>query len=338
MGNINREDLFREIGEIDEAYVEEAERFRRKRKTALWMRTGAVAASLLFCAGLGYGALRLTNVSNDTANMSGGAMEEAAQTYSMAEEDVGQNDRAGQENCAAGSGEAQDEDIFQENGAEAEEPRAIPEKETAQDSVSTSGGIGQESATTDGIAQTPEENEDTASDKEQDLAESCLLKEEAETLTWEAAREDAVYGRYVDVQIPEGYEFTSGSRTASGLHLIWSKGTEEITVSCRQADESVSDWLVDADSPREYDLGLYTIPLAQSVPQELIQKVSNATFYADQVSLQIVEARSYQMEEQGDEALWRTQIGILYSGNVLVDIRSKGPSPEEIYALINLEN
>lgn len=334
MGNINREDLFREIGEIDEAYVEEAERFRRKRKTALWMRTGAVAASLLFCVGLGYGALRLTNVSNDTANMSGGAMEEAAQTYSMAEDSVGQNDRAGQENCAA----AQGEDISQENGAEAEEPRAIPEKETAQDSDSTSGGIGQESATTDGIAQAPEENEDTASDKEQDLAESCLLKEETETLTWEAAREDAVYGRYVDVQIPEGYEFTSGSCTASGLRLIWSKGTEEITVSCRQADESVSDWLVDADDPREYDLGLYTIPLAESVPQELIQKVSNATFYADQVSLQIVEARSYQMEEQGDEALWRTQIGILYSGNVLVDIRSKGPSPEEIYALINLEN
>lgn len=334
MGNINREDLFREIGEIDEAYVEEAERFRRKRKTALWMRTGAVAASLLFCVGLGYGALRLTNVSNDTANMSGGAMEEAAQTYSMAEDSVGQNDRAGQENCAA----AQGEDISQENGAEAEEPRAIPEKETAQDSDSTSGGIGQESATTDGIAQAPEENEDTASDKEQDLAESCLLKEETKTLTWEAAREDAVYGRYVDVHIPEGYEFTSGSRTASGLRLIWSKGTEEITVSCRQADESVSDWLVDVDDPREYDLGLYTIPLAESVPQELIQKVSNATFYADQVSLQIVEARSYQMEEQGDEALWRTQIGILYSGNVLVDIRSKGPSPEEIYALINLEN
>lgn len=334
MGNINREDLFREIGEIDEAYVEEAERFRRKRKTALWMRTGAVAASLLFCVGLGYGALRLTNVSNDTANMSGGAMEEAAQTYSMAEDSVGQNDRAGQENCAA----AQGEDISQENGAEAEEPRAIPEKETAQDSDSTSGGIGQESATTDGIAQAPEENEDTASDKEQDLAESCLLKEETETLTWEAAREDAVYGRYVDVQIPEGYEFTSGSCTASGLRLIWSKGTEEITISCRQADESVSDWLVDVDDPREYDMGLYTIPLAESVPQELIQKVSNATFYADQVSLQIVEARSYQMEEQGDEALWRTQIGILYSGNVLVDIRSKGPSPEEIYALINLEN
>ncbi len=320
MGTINKEDLFREIGEIDEAFVEEAERFRRRRNSALWARTVAVAASLVFCVSLGYGALVLTNDSDNTANMAGGVMEEAEQMYSMAEAGGGQTDSAGQENCVAD-----------------EEPKAIPEEEPVENCVSASVESQQDCETTDGIPSASGEMEDAVSGTVQEL-ESCLMKGETESLTWEAARENAVYGRYVDVQLPEGYEFTSGSRSESGLRVIWNKGTEEISISCRQTDESVSDWLVDVDSPREYDLGLYTIPLADSVPQELIQKVSNATFYPEQITLRIVEARSYQAEEQGDAAGWRTDIGILYSDNVLVEICGKGPSPEEIYALINLEN
>ncbi len=113
---------------------------------------------------------------------------------------------------------------------------------------------------------------------------------------------------------------------------------EEIAIVCRQADESVSDWLVDVEKPEEYDMGLYTIPWSESVPQELYILLTNATFSPDQITPEIVAARTWQASEEGDASGRRTSINILYRDNVLVEISSKGPSEEEIYALINLEN
>ena len=71
MGRISREDLFREIGEIDETYVEEARRAGRSRRVKPWVGgTLAVAASLGFCVGLGYAALqfmpRMGSTGSDT--------------------------------------------------------------------------------------------------------------------------------------------------------------------------------------------------------------------------------------------------------------------------------
>ena len=37
MGKMNREDLFREIGEIDETHVEEARRVQRRRRAPSWV-------------------------------------------------------------------------------------------------------------------------------------------------------------------------------------------------------------------------------------------------------------------------------------------------------------
>ena len=168
--------------------------------------------------------------------------------------------------------------------------------------------------------------------------ENLTQSESVRELTWEEARADAVFGRYVDVPVPEGYGYTCGSLSPSALRVTWNKGMEEIAIVCRQADESVSDWLVDVEKPEEYDMGLYTIPWSESVPQELYILLTNATFSPDQITPEIVAARTWQASEEGDASGRRTSINILYRDNVLVEISSKGPSEEEIYALINLEN
>lgn len=339
MRKISREDLFREIGEIDEVYIEEAERVKRRRRTAPWVRAMAVAASLLVCVGAGYGALRLTGSSNDTANMSSaGGMENAAEQHSMAEDSEVTMDV--QTPMEAPNDSAPEEKNMQDSGL----PETFAEEETGGDRSYTGTTSERQSQDSDGIAGFAEK-EDTIEDtnaalgaQELAVAESCNQMSDSKQLTWEAAKEDAVYGKYVSVQVPEGYVYESGVRSQSALSVVWCRGMEEIDIRCRQADESVSDWLVDAEQPQEYDLGLYTIPWADSVPQKLMQKVSNATFHRDQVTPEIVAARSYQVEDQGDVSGWRTNIRILYSDNVLVEITSKGPSPEEICTLINLEN
>lgn len=333
MGKISKEDLFREIGEIDEAYVEEAERVRRARRTAPWLtKTLAAAASLAICVGVGYGALQLMDIgegssSDSASNIAGGIqMESAREECAMAED-------AEYEEMPPGEAEIMAE---QEAAAEEQNGSLSAGEETV--------GIGGEQDLVESLRQDGETGLD-----QDEMAENTPVQELqqdmdtmqsgkwADALNWEEARGDAAYGKYVDIQVPEGYFYTSGTRSASGLHVIWNKGMEEISVSCRQADESVSDWLVDVDCPEEYDLSLYPIPWCDSVPEELYSKVMYATFVPEQITPEIVAARTYQVQEAGDASGYRTQIGILYSDNVLVEIISKGPSPEEIYALINLE-
>lgn len=340
MGKMSREDLFREIGEIDEIYVEEAQRVRRKRRISPWAgRMLATAASLILCVGVGYVALTLTQGgTNATDGMSGGAMEAAQEMNSAADADC--QDAAGAIAGEEAAKQAGTEKISAEEGAAGQTPEEDPEAAPALQNDTADGMSNAEG--------TREQQEESLETKTESTAiEDAGAEQEIEELTstssgmnliWEAARTDAVYGRYVDVQVPEGYSYESGIRSADHLHVIWHRGMEEISINCRQADEAVSDWLVDTDISEEYDLGLYSIPWCDSVPGELIQKVNNATFRPDQITREIVTARSYQVQEQGDAGGWRTQIAILYSDNVLVEIHSKGPSPEEIYELIYLEN
>ncbi len=331
MGKISKEDLFREIGEIDEAYVEEAERVRRNRRMAPWVtKTLAAAASLAFCVGVGYGALQLMNTgersSDSAANQAGGVqLESIREEYAMTKDEENETLTAEEAEGMAEPEEKLNDSLSSTTDVAA--ARYIQELagSTQQDEGGVSGQV--ETA----------ENED-AKGVLSDQGGLQLQGAGVIALTWEDALKDAAYGKYVDVQVPEGYSYTDGTRSDTGLHVIWTKGMEEISVSCRQADESVSDWLVDTECPEEYDLGLYPIPWSDSVPEELYNKVTYATFVPEQISPEIVAARTYQVEEEGDVSGCRTRINILYSDNVLVEIISKGPSYEEIYAMINLEN
>lgn len=340
MGKMSREDLFREIGEIDEAYVEEARRARRSRRMPPWVgRTLVTAASLAVCLGVGYIAFQMTQEGmggmsggmNDASDANGIAMEAAQEEYSLT---------GGAEEAAPAEAPQSQDGAVPLQGAAMD---IVTEAEKAESGGGEIGGLSQSSLESkeveeeSAVRDTGPVQENASDEMHQNILTETCYAMDAMDLPWEAARTDAVYGRYVDVQVPEGYSYTSGTRSASTLHVIWHRGMEEISISCQHADEAISDWLADMEKPEEYDLGLYTIPWAESVPEELIQKVNCATFLPDQISQELVTARSYQAQDQGDVRGWRTQIAILYSDNVLVEIRSKGPSPEEIYGLISLD-
>lgn len=330
MAKMSREDLFREIGEIDETYVEEAGRAGRKRRA--YRRVGGAlvaAASLVFCVGVGYMTVLFTQRGADTGGSAGNAAQEQ---YSMAEDT---------NVCPAGGASP---DAVEEERAVAENaPQTAPGEEASpgecdeekEDVLSAVSSMEQDRG---GQIQKPQEEAGGLQEAENALEDLTLSGESKVALNWEAARTDEAYGRYVDVPVPEGYDFAEGSRSTSVMRVIWSRGAEEISVTCRQADEGVSDWLVDVEKPEEYDLGLYAIPWGDSVPLELQTRVFNATFRPEQITLEILEARTCQMQEEGDTPGSRTQIGILYSDNVLVEITGKGPSAEEIYAMIYKED
>lgn len=330
MAKISKEDLFREIGEIDEKYVEEAQRVKKpRRKTSRITKALAAAASLMLCIGVGYGALQLMDADTESSSDSAADM-----TGQLQAENFGEELAAEEAEEAPSAAGASANTIEQ---AASEEKEMELSDNPAAENV-TEDGAQQELAAVTEASQEMDMADRTENSPTEEAEPEYVSAGSAKSLTREEARADAAYGRYVDIQVPEGYIYTSGTRTDVGLHVIWNKGIEEISISCRQADESVSDWLVDAENPEEYDLSLYSIPWCDSVPEELHSKVMYATFVPEQITPEIVAARTYQVEEAGDVSGYRTCIAVLYSDNVWVEIASKGPSPEEIYALINLEN
>lgn len=335
MAKISKEDLFREIGEIDEKYVEEAQRVKKPcQKTSRITKALAAAASLMLCIGVGYGALQLMDADTESSSDSAADMAGQLQAENFGEELAVEEAAEEAPSAAEASANAIEQAASEEKEMELSDNPAAENvtEEAAQQELAAVTEASQEMDMADRTENSPAEEAEPESLGQQISAGS------AKSLTWEEASADAAYGRYVDIQVPEGYTYTSGTRTDVGLHVIWNKGMEEISISCRQADESVSDWLVDAENPEEYDLSLYPIPWCDSVPEELYSKVMYATFVPEQITQEIVAARTYQVEEAGDVSGYRTCIAVLYRDNVWVEITGKGPSPEEIYALINLEN
>jgi len=84
---------------------------------------------------------------------------------------------------------------------------------------------------------------------------------------------------------------------------------------------------------KNYDLALYPIPRADSVPDELREIVGNPIFLIDELTLDTVRARSYQVSDSGDEQGPRMQFSVLYQ-DVLVELSVKGVSPEVMFDIL----
>ena len=88
--------------------------------------------------------------------------------------------------------------------------------------------------------------------------------------------------------------------------------------------------LTHTEETERYDLSLYPIPRADSVPEELREVVDNPIFYAEELSPELIWARAYKTGEQGDSNGWRMSFSVLY-GDMVVTVRSKGVDPDWIY-------
>lgn len=84
---------------------------------------------------------------------------------------------------------------------------------------------------------------------------------------------------------------------------------------------------------KNYDLSLYPVPRADSVPEELWEIVDCPIFSIEELTLAAVKARAYRVNEAGDTDGWHMHFGVLYD-DVLVEVSAKGLSPETIFDLL----
>ncbi len=154
----------------------------------------------------------------------------------------------------------------------------------------------------------------------------------AADLTLEALYEQI--GELLPNELPEGFLFESALLSDYGYSVLWSKGLEDINWKIRDYKEEYSNRITSVDDKKNYDLALYPIPRAESVPEELFEIVDDPIFRAEDLTLEAVKARAYKVDEIGDSKGYRMMFSVLY-GKKLVTVISKGVSPEWLFECLS---
>jgi len=160
------------------------------------------------------------------------------------------------------------------------------------------------------------------------------------TLTPEEARLDPDFGAWYPAGEPEGLVREQVQRLQNSDHSIntltafWNGGYDYLTWSIRPMNEYDGQRIVSPEERERYDLTLYSIPLAQSVPEKYRETVTEPVFRAEELTEEMVRSRCV----AGDGGEGRDAFSICFSvafDNVVVDIRAKNVSPEWIYAQLD---
>ncbi len=159
---------------------------------------------------------------------------------------------------------------------------------------------------------------------------ACPAAPQNETLTAEQAYADADFGAYL-CETPRGFAEESFCRMGDLLTARFSRGYEYVEWNVRRCSALDEKRIVSLDRPEDYDLSLYSIPFAESVPSDRRETVNEPIFRADELTLDAVRARALTVSDAGDVAGPRIRFDVLCNGGVLVCVNTKGVGAEWVY-------
>lgn len=170
--------------------------------------------------------------------------------------------------------------------------------------------------------------EDVPEWREEEFASLEAARQEADFAPWLPEENLAGYGEfYGRMTYQEGLEHT--------LYLRWSRGYDDVTMMIYLPEgETVWGNVVDVNKPETYDVRLYPVPRADSVPEEYRETVDNPVFRAEDMSRDLAAARAYTVEDAGDTDGVRMSFSVLHPDNTLVQYDAKGLSVEEMWSLV----
>lgn len=178
----------------------------------------------------------------------------------------------------------------------------------------------------------------THTNDENRLDEERVIPPDAvnQLLTWEEAQAFEPWGAYLPTRIPAGYAEESfrwyQDENTCFLSGLWTQygSYDEISWRISPYREAMADRITSASDTRNYDLSLYPIPRADSVPKELYQIVDHPIFRIEELTMEVVDRRAYTLNDAGDSNGVRMSFCVLYD-DVVVDVTTKGVDPEWLY-------
>lgn len=155
-----------------------------------------------------------------------------------------------------------------------------------------------------------------------------------QTLTLAQGLADPDFGAYLLSAPPAGFAEESIRRymdqSSDYLSGLWTKGYHELRWKVSRFDAEAEMRLTHIGDTENYDLSLYPIPRAESVPTQLQEIVDNPVFYAEELTEDVVMARAYQLAENGEAPAWHTVFSVKFD-DIVVEVRAKGVDPQWIW-------
>lgn len=161
--------------------------------------------------------------------------------------------------------------------------------------------------------------------------------------TLEQARAEAEFAPYLPTAEPEGYAAYAGNKDFFGrlsyqegredmLFVRWSLGYDniEVDVYLPEGDNTGAFAPVDISVPASYDARLYDIPWCDSVPEEYRAGFYDATFRAEDMSLEAVKAREIPHDTGGASFAFN----VLHDNGVVVSYHCDGLTSEQVWELV----
>jgi len=154
-------------------------------------------------------------------------------------------------------------------------------------------------------------------------------------LSLSEARSDPEFGSHMLTSVPTGFVEESIRRyrdqNSDFLSGLWTRGPDSLSWRVSAFTEADAARLTAVADTENYDLALYPIPRAESVPEALREIVDDPIFDAEELTPEAIWKRAYKVHDAGDTDGWRMKFSVKYGG-LLVELRSKGVEPEWLYA------
>lgn len=155
-----------------------------------------------------------------------------------------------------------------------------------------------------------------------------------ETVTLSESYNDPDFGAFMPKELPNGFIEENVRRyknyQLNYLSGLWTKGYSQINWQISYLAEGDEKRFTSVEAVENYDLSLYPIPMAESVPDELREIVNHPIFELEELTLDAVYARSRDTKEAGDVSGYRTSFDVRI-GDIVIRISTKGVSPEWLY-------
>ena len=171
-----------------------------------------------------------------------------------------------------------------------------------------------------------------------DISQPITPLNPADILTFEQAITDPYFGMFIPDYIPQGFDFEYawrfGEHDGNSLTAFWqAEMLHNISWHITMLDDHNRSLIVSVNDREKFDLSLYPIPWAASVPRELVQYVMNPVFLAEELSLDVVQARTIQGRGRNPgDSNWQINFSVLID-DIVIRLDTYGVSPEQVWEM-----
>jgi len=154
-------------------------------------------------------------------------------------------------------------------------------------------------------------------------------------LTENEAYAETDFGAYL-LKVPNIYLFNDAIRfiNQDNDYLIasWSHGYDDISIKISKLKEQDKDRIVSVQDKELYDMSLYPIPWADSMPRGTRKIIENPIFKIEDLTIDILKMRGYIRSETNDPSgnSANMRFSVLYDG-ILIEVSTEGVSSEYLF-------